>query len=343
MKLKFPISIAITIFLLYGCNTKITQTHLIAFYNLENLFDTINQAGVYDGEFSPKGSKKWNSEKYFSKLENMSFVISDMGKDQGINGPSVVGLCEMENKMVLEDLIHTNNLKDLGFEIIHKDSPDKRGIDVALLYQKNKVQIIDYKFFPLYIYDAKDNDRIFTRDQLLAKCIINKDTIHFIVNHWPSRYGGEERSIPHRIEAAKLNKHIIDSIIVTNPHAKIITMGDLNDNPTDESIVEYLKPKTNKENLTPYDLFNPTTNIFKENQGTLYYKGKWNLFDQMIMTGSLVNDSKGLHWDTTKVFNKPFLIEQEGKYKNYVKRTYGGDKFLNGYSDHLPVYTILKN
>lgn len=273
----------------------------------------------------------------------MSYVLSYIGTDQKLATPSIVGLCEVENRGVLVDLINSKHLKDFNYGIIHQDSPDRRGIDVALIYKKTVVNVIDYKYHPLFIYDKKNNNRIFTRDQLLAKCEINSDTIFLLVNHWPSRYGGRERSTPLRNEAAKLNRHIIDSVLSVNKNAKIITMGDFNDNPTDESIVSFLLAKPNKIDVNSKELFNPLANTFKNNKGTLYYRGSWSLFDQMIISEALLNAKNGFKWENTYIFNKPYLIEQEGKYKNYLKRTFGGKKYLNGYSDHLPVFTILAN
>ncbi len=318
----------------------VNSKHLVAFYNLENLFDTINTPNVNDGEFTPAGSRKWDSQKYLSKQANMSKVIADLGKDLNLNGPSIIGLCEVENKQVIVDLINQAPLKAMGYQILHYDSPDKRGIDVALLYKKDIFNIINSKTFPLYIYDKEDNERIYTRDQLLVTGTLNNETVHIIVNHWPSRYGGKKRSIPNRKAAALLNRQIIDSLIQENADAKIITMGDLNDDPIDESVRVHLNATAYKDSLTENSLFNPLAKDFDYSKGSLYYRGKWNLFDQIILSQGLLKN-KGLHYDTAFIYKKPYLIQQDGKYKGYLLRTYGGKTYLNGYSDHLPVCLVL--
>ncbi|MCW3807087.1 endonuclease/exonuclease/phosphatase family protein [Plebeiibacterium marinum] len=333
----------ILVFSFYQCTTLPEQKHLVAFYNLENLFDTINDPGIWDGEFTPEGSKKWDTQKYTSKINNMSKVIAQIGEDIELNAPDIIGLCEVENRQVIHDLIKTTPLKKFNFEIIHKDSPDKRGIDVALLYKKTAFKEICSSWHPLNIYDADSGNRIHTRDQLLVTGILKKDTIHIIVNHWPSRYGGKQRSIPHRKAAASLNRSIIDSLLRINAKAKILTMGDFNDNPNDQSIITFLNAQANCNFSSHYELYNPLAKTYKQGMGTLYYRGGWDLFDQIIISESLCkNKGKGLQMDTAGIFNKPFLIQQNGKFKGNLHRTYGGKTYLNGYSDHLPVYMVLK-
>lgn len=319
-----------------------TTPYVIAFYNLENLFDTINNVEVNDGEFTPEGSKQWDTPKYISKQKNMSSVIASIGSDIGIDGPSIIGLCEVENRGVLEDLIKTEQLKDKKYQIVHTDSPDKRGIDVALLYKNDDFKIVSTKSYPLIINKSENNERLYTRDQLLVSGKLNGELIHIIVNHWPSRYGGKERSIPSRKSAAMLNHQIIDSLLIVDKNAKIVTMGDLNDDPTDESIVTYLDAHAQIDSLESGDLYNPLGINFKEGEGTLYYRGHWNLFDQIIISQSLIDAEKGCKYDSAYIYNKPYLIQQDGKYKGYLLRTFGGKTYLNGYSDHLPVYMVLK-
>lgn len=316
--------------------------HIIAFYNLENLFDTINDVGVRDGEFTPDGSKQWDSERYRAKQNNMSKVIADIGSEMNINGPSLIGLCEVENRGVLEDLIKTKLLQEKNYSIIHTDSPDERGIDVAMLYDPNSFELTSTKSYPLIIYKNEDGKRLYTRDQLLVSGKLEGDLIHIIVNHWPSRYGGLKRSIPSRKAAALLNRQIIDSLLTIDANAKIVTMGDLNDDPTDESIITHLKAHGQKDSLESKDLYNPLANDFEQGKGTLYYRGKWNLFDQIIVSQGLLSADEGLRFDSAYIFKKPYLIQQDGDFKGYLHRTYGGKKYLNGYSDHLPVYMVLK-
>ncbi|SMO80125.1 hypothetical protein SAMN06265379_10821 [Saccharicrinis carchari] len=316
-------------------------SHVIAFYNLENLFDTINDPGIRDGEFTPAGSKEWSSERYDSKLINMAKVMADIGSDQGFEGPSIIGLCEMENRNVLEDLIKTKGLAHKNYNVVHMDSPDKRGIDVALLYNPDVFEVKSTHTYPLKIYNEETGNRIFTRDQLLVSGRLQGDKIHIIVNHWPSRYGGRKSSIPFRKEAALLNRHIIDSLLSENKHAKIITMGDLNDDPTDESIAGYLRAHAKRDQLKKGDLYNPLAVNFSKGKGTLFYRGKWNLFDQIVISQGWLRGKKGFGYDSAYIYKKPYLIQQEGNYKGYLLRTYGGKDYLNGYSDHLPVYMVV--
>ena len=339
--------IVITV-LIFGCDLKKTKQqnhpseHVVAFYNLENLFDTINDPNIQDGEFTPEGYRNWDSEKYALKQKNMSTVIADIGNDLGHDGPSIIGLCEVENLGVLKDLIATEQLKNKGYAVVHQDSPDKRGIDVALLYKPEVFKVENKKLYPLFIYDAESNNRIFTRDQLLVSGKLEGETLHIIVNHWPSRYGGKERSIPSRKAAALLNRQIIDSLQSVDQHAKIITMGDLNDDPTDLSVTKYLDAHATKSKFEKGDLYNPLAVNFSEGNGTLYYCGNWNLFDQIIISQGLLNAKAGLKYDSAYIYKKPYLIQQDGDYKGYLLRTFGGKNYLKGYSDHLPVYMLLK-
>ncbi len=343
------ILLAVFVGFLASCNCpqkKQQEETLVAFYNLENLFDTIDAPEVMDEEFLPEGKKKWDAEKYQRKIAHMSQVIADIGTKEGFEGPAIIGLCEVENKAVVEDLVASANLKSRNYSIVHYDSPDHRGIDVALLYKGDEFTLIDSDKFPLFIYDAETNERIFTRDQLLVNGVLMGDTIHLIVNHWPSRYGGEETSRPFRMAAAKLNRSIIDSLLSVNPMAKVITMGDLNDDPTNISLKEGLKTccTVSEDSLAHGYFYNAMELMHQPDSiGTLMYRGRWNLFDQMIVTKGLVSESAtGLRLESAHIFKKPYLIQQEGKYKGHLLRTFGGRTYLDGYSDHLPVYMLLK-
>ena len=216
-------------------SSKKYSINTVAFYNVENLFDTINDPKTFDDDRTPKGKDKWTSIIYKKKLKNIAKVISEIGRDITNTSPSIIGLCEVENKNVLVDLINSEELKKTNYGIAHYDSPDERGVDVALLFKRNRFKPISSKAYHLYL--KRENGEVdFTRDHLLVSGYLDDELIHFIVNHWPSRSGGQMRSEPSRILAGKLNKKIIDSIISTNPLAKIINMGDFNDNPHDKSI-----------------------------------------------------------------------------------------------------------
>ncbi len=315
--------------------------HTIAFYNLENLFDTINDTSKRD-EASPIMEMKLNrSEVYNKKIKNLSKVISEIGFDESKALPTIVGLCEVENKKVIEDLIESDLLKKGNYGISHFNSPDERGIDVALIYKRDLFEVLHEK--SVYLELKYESGKInYTRDQLVVEGILEDEKIYFIVNHWPSRSGGELISRPYRNKAAQLNIKIIDSIQSISENAKIITMGDFNDDPTNESIKKILASKDSKKNLKNYDLFNPWENMHKPGVGTLVYRDNWNLFDQIIMTGSLVNESeKRLRYYKSEVFSPKYLLNKSGRWKGYPFRSFWSGRFTDGYSDHLPVYMLL--
>lgn len=318
---------------------KVYKAACIAFYNVENLFDTIDDPAINDAEYLPKGKNKWNTKKYNKKLSNLGTVISQIGDEYKTNGPVVIGLSEIENTAVLQDLVKTNELKALDYGIIHVDGPDLRGVDVALLYQKKYFTVLNYRSVRLKVPGKED---FFTRDQLVVCGILDGDTIHFIVNHWPSRRGGEKRSAPLRNAAADLCRSQVDSIYRINPNARIIIMGDLNDNPTNASLIEHLKASGQKENA-PSGLFNPMYDMFKKDGlGSNAYRDSWSLFDQMVISTPLLKeDIKGFRFLKTHIFNKNFLAQKEGAFAGYPLRTHVGGQYMGGYSDHFPVYTIL--
>ena len=312
----------------------------IAFYNVENLFDTINDPKTWDDDRTPKGKDKWTSIIYKKKLNNISKVIADIGFDLTNQAPSIIGLCEIENRRVLEDLIKTESLIKEDYQIIHYDSPDERGIDVAMLFKQNRFKLSSSKTYPLYL-KRKDGSRDYTRDHLLVSGFLDKDPIHFIINHWPSRSGGQMRSEPSRILAGKVNKKIIDSILQSNPKANIISMGDFNDNPSDKSIKPILNTTFKKSKIKEGQLFNPMEELYRKGYGSYRYRGKWDMIDQFFLSKNLVDNENGLFFLKASVFNKKYLINPSGKYEGYPFKSFAGGKFLNGYSDHFPIYLYL--
>ncbi|MCL2651174.1 MAG: endonuclease/exonuclease/phosphatase family protein [Candidatus Azobacteroides sp.] len=313
--------------------------YAVAFYNLENLFDTINNNAQYDLEYSPQGDKKWDTKKYQSKINNMAYVISQLAKEVCPLGPAVIGVAEVENRSVVEDLVKAGDLAKRNLQIVHYDSPDRRGIDVALLYNPLLFTLVSSRTYPLTIPEEPD---FRTRDQLLVSGIMNGEKFNFIVNHWPSRLGGEAASRYKRVAAAKLNKHICDSIRAADPEAKVIIMGDLNDDPTNASVRDMLGAQGKIQNVKPEGRFNPMAELFSKGIGSLGYQGSWNMFDQIILSGNLVGtDRTTFKFWKAEVFNRDFLITQEGQYKGYPKRTHSGNTFLNGFSDHFPVIVYL--
>ncbi len=318
------------------------NNEIVAFYNLENLFDTIDTPGVNDLEFTPEGIKNWDSEKYWTKIDQLAKVIAKLGVEYNAAGASIFGLCEMENREVLKDLVNADAIKNRGYAIIHYDSPDERGIDVALFYRPEVFQPERTSSVPLLIKN-ETGEQILTRDQLVVSGLLNGERMHFIVNHWPSRYGGEERSRPFRIEAARLTRAIVDSIMGTDRNAKIIVMGDLNDDPDNESVRKHLNAHSNRSKVKRNELFNATGVLFEEGQGTLPYRGSWNMFDQMIVSKPLLKSRRGAYYfDSVHIFKPEFLLQQEGRYRGYTWRTYVGNNYHGGFSDHLPAYIILK-
>lgn len=319
------------------------KIHTVAFYNLENLFDTINNPNTND-EASPMFEIKSNrSQIYAQKLKNMAKVIAEIGTNKTSFSPTLVGVAEIENRQVLEDLLQTKKLKSKNYGIIHYDSPDHRGIDVALLFNKKNFIPISHTSYELKFWSEKGY-RLYTRDQLLVSGYLEEELIHIIINHWPSRRGGEKKSRPNREKAAHLNKIICDSLFKTDLNSKIIIMGDLNDNPTNSSLKNVLKTQTNLKKLQDSTLYNPYEILFKKGYSTLGYRDNIHLFDQIIISSSLVSKNKS--FDTFQlykahIFNPPYLTNQMGKYKGYPFRSFGYEGFTNGYSDHYPVYIYL--
>jgi hypothetical protein len=315
---------------------------LIGFYNLENLFDTINSGKLSEEEFTPQGPNKWNSEKYWIKIGHLAEAISRIGEDEGIKGgPAILGVSEIENRAVLEDLISDPKLKGSNYQIVHYDSPDLRGVDVALIYQPRFFKVLSSDSPELIIFN-ENNERVYTRDQLVVTGLFDGEKISLIVNHWPSRSGGELASRPRRNAAAVLTRHLVDSLLTIDKNAKVIVMGDLNDDPSNESLRKYLRASDNPDKLKPGELYNTMYPLFKKGIGSLYYRDGLNLFDQIIITPALLgNDYSTYKFYTSRVFNKPFLRQADGQYKDYPFRTYVGPTFQGGYSDHFPVYILI--
>lgn len=313
----------------------------IAFYNVENLFDTTNDSLTFDDDRTPNGSYNWTQDKYEKKIENISKVLSKIGEGTSKTSPDIIGLCEIEKRSVIEDLIHHPNLLDKDYGVVHFDSPDRRGIDVALLFKKTAYLPTSFKSHRLLLFDDM-SQRIYTRDQLVVGGILDNEEFYFIVNHWPSRRGGATKSKPNRIKAALLNKRIIDSIQGLNWNAKIISMGDFNDDPRDDSLKKILSTTGKENQLDSLGLFNPMEKLFKKGYGSLAYRDKWNLFDQFFMTSNLINESKQEHsfWKSG-IYSPPYMKTIKGKFKGYPLRTYSGTNYLGGYSDHFPVYLFL--
>ena len=315
----------------------------IAFYNLENLFDTINDTSIND-EASPMMELKSNRSKvYWDKIDKLASTIAQIGLDKANTSPAIIGVSEVENLGVIEDLVKNKHLVKNNYGIIHYDSPDKRGIDVALLYQKKYFKPIYHEAFNPNIY--KNNFKVYTRDQLLVSGYLDDELIHVIVNHWPSRSGGEAKSRPLREKAAYQNTKIIDQIKENDPNAKILILGDFNDDPINSSFKNILKTKRKKKNVGKNDIYNPYEDLFTRGFNTLVYRDNLNLFDMILISSPLldrgVKDFSNYKMFQAMIFNKRFLSDKKGKFKGYPFRSFSNGGYTGGYSDHYPVYMYL--
>lgn len=312
----------------------------IAFYNLENLFDTEDDPDKYDEDFTPTGAYKYTQEIYKKKLENLSKVLSEIAIENVADGPAIIGVAEIENHQVIKDLVAMPLLKDRGWRTIHIEGPDRRGIDVGLLYNPKIFKVIEAKSHTVYL--TKNDKREYTRDILQVKGLLLDDTIDILVGHWPSRRGGEAASQWKRAAAARVCKDITDEITVLNPHARVIVMGDLNDDPVSPSVAKILEAEGNKNKVKPGGLYNPFMSYFKKGIGTLGYNDSWNLFDQIIISsGFIQGQSSGWKFKEAKIFNKNYLKTQFGKYKGYPHRSFSFSTWIDGFSDHFPTYIYI--
>ncbi len=308
----------------------------VAFYNVENLFDTNDEPGKKDDEFTPDGEKNWTYTRYLDKLQNVANVISAIREG---DLPEIVGLAEVENEQVLKDLIRVGLLSTGKYAIVHHESPDVRGIDCALIYRPEEFKVMKDVTIPVHF---KDEPNYKTRDILYVKGRTrNREILHVFVNHWPSRIGGLEKTEPNRVEVAQILKSKIDSILNTDAGANIIVMGDMNDEPANKSVHEVLgaqDPETGKGTLV--NLMYPAD---QQEKGTYYYKGNWNMLDNLIVSQSLLDD-KGFRC----VERQGFIYHETWmEYKNRdgvgtPNRTYGGPNYYGGVSDHFPVYFRLR-
>ena len=319
----------------------------VMFYNLENLFDTINNNGALDYEFTAQGAYQWNGTKYWQKQHNMAYAISQMEvKGSPADGPVIIGVSEVENITVLQDLVRQPEIKDRRYQIVHHDGPDPRGVDVAILYNPRyfKVLNVTTQRINKYLPDYPD---VRTRDQLTVTGVLAGEKVSIMINHWPSRRQGQEASSFLREAAGRMARETIDSLLLDDPNQGIIFMGDLNDDPQNKSCCEALGAKKEIEDCTePGSCFNPWWNILGKGIGTLGYKGNWNLFDQIIFTDYFLRnynskDKPTLTFSRAEVLNRKFLRSSEGDRQGYPLRTYSGGVFVNGYSDHFPTMIYL--
>jgi len=307
------------------------------FYNVENYFDAENDSITNDEEFTPEGLRHWTSYKYIEKQKKIYQVIAAAG---GWELPDFIGFCEIENRKVMEDLIFKTPLKYYDYGLVHKESPDRRGIDVALIYRKGKLKLINEDFFKVvFPFDTSAK----TRDILYASLkTLNDDTIHVFINHWPSRMGGQAESDARRVLVASILKERVDSIFKINPAAYILISGDFNDEPDNNSIIQTLGTKTTFDNPVNQELYNLSWHLKTvKGKGSYKYQGAWGLIDQIIISGSLLNKSSTLYTsvDNAVIFDADFLSEQDEQFIGVKPfRTFAGFRFHGGFSDHYPIY-----
>lgn len=305
----------------------------VAFYNLENLFDIEDDPNTLDDDFTPSGKLHWNNNRYKRKLKKLSTVIGQIGLTETGNSPDLLGVAEIENSKVLQDLVSHKNLEGLGYDFVHFESPDERGIDTALLYRKAFFQVVESERVPLLVENAP-GVRDYTRDILYVKGLLRGNLVHVLVNHWPSRRAGLDLTESKRIVAAQKNREVVEQIWEEDPNARIIIMGDFNDDPQSVAV---------REHLVSRDMYNPMVFLLTRFTGSLNHRADWHLFDQIILSPNWMKGyDNPMMYKKSEIFNPYFLTEYKGKFKGNPFRTYAGTKYLGGYSDHFPVYVIFK-
>ncbi len=295
-------------------------------------------------EFTPNSIKNWNSKKYFFKLNRVAQIILEIGQNSAAKSPPViVGMVEVENRQVLEDLVNIPSLKPYNYGIAHLNSSDSRGIDVCFIYRKDRFEMESINKYIVNLPLDDEGNQPKTRDIVTLSGKLDGESFTFIANHWPSRRGGEARSAPLRAIAGNLLKSIFEERLKVNPSEKIIAMGDFNDDPVSPSVKKHLGATSKKENLKNSDIYGPMEDLFKKGFGTLAYQDAWNLFDQILFSGNLIDkDYSSYKMFRTEIYSPKHLVAEEGQFKGYPKRSWNGDLFVeDGYSDHFPVYTVL--
>ncbi|WP_194767307.1 endonuclease/exonuclease/phosphatase family protein [Tamlana sp. I1] len=305
----------------------------IAFYNLENLFDLRKARYTHDEDFLPTAERRWTPKRYENKLRKLGYAISNLGRRETGKNPAIIGVAEIENEKVLTDLIHSKHLENYNYSYVHYDSLDERGIDVALLYDQNAFEVTASEPFRFELLHD-DGRPDFTRDILLVTGLLDGEEIHVIVNHWPSRREGEVLSEPKRLMAASKVNEIISNLRAANENAKVIVMGDFNEDSNNPGIQELVKTS---------GLYNLMETLRSYDRGSTYYNRQWDLFDQILISTNFFKASENAYeFSTVNIFDEDFLKTFSGPYKGKPFRTYVGTKYNGGYSDHFPVYAIFK-
>lgn len=332
-----------------------TKTYVVGFYNLENLFDTYNDPVKNDEEFLPEGKNKWTDAKYQKKLHNMATVIKSMSETNG-RFHTLLGVSEIENRLVLEDLVKQPEISDANYQIVHYDGPDARGVDVGLLYRPDNFKLLDSESIPFdfdnktieFSMDEERQKHFKTRDILMAHGLLDGEEFAVYVAHLPSRIGGKGWDL--RSRGAEIIYNHAMMMQQKYPGIKIVVMGDMNDNPTDVSMVEYMHSKRNPEDVGKNEFFSPFWSMLKAGYGSLAYQGVWNIYDIILVNETLLNAPDGglkirpvgKRGFYGVVYRQPYMITQTGQYKGTPFRTFSNGSFIGGYSDHLPTYIVLE-
>ena len=331
------------------------KSYVIGFYNLENLFDTYHDEGKNDYEYLPDGANEWTDFKYEKKLSNMARVIRAM-RDENKAYHAILGVSEIENRHVLEDLVIQPAIADANFQIVHYDGPDRRGVDVALLYRPELFTVLESKAIP-FTFDSDINfgmseeemDAFRTRDILMVRGLLGGEMFAFFVAHLPSRLG--EKSGALRSRGGEIMYEESMRLMRDFPGIKIVAMGDMNDNPTDDSMFVYMHGREKPEQVGPDDFFSPFVSMLKAGYSSLYYRGENNIYDILVVNERLLNAPKGTlkiqpivrNKYYARIFQQPFMTQQQGQYAGQPFRTFSNGAFVGGYSDHYPTYIIVSN
>lgn len=312
-----------------------SETSRVAFYNVENLFDTRDNPNTKDEEFTPDSKKKWTKGRYYKKINDLAAVVDAMEQ------PDFLGFCEVENERVLKDFVAAKVFKNKNYKYVHENSPDARGIDVAFVYDSTVFEVTDFNSIRI---NFPDNIAAFytTRDVLVVKGVWHKtDTLHFYINHWPSRRGGLKASEPKRVYVAQMVKENIDEVFSKNADANIIVMGDFNDEPMNKSIQETLNAQPDSVAIANKGLYNCMYSEDVRKMGSYNYRGNWNMLDQFIVSSAILDKKDGLYGQNSTVFQQSWMMYQSEKNGLTPSRTYGGPNYYGGISDHLPIYIDL--
>jgi len=329
------------------------RSYVIGFYNLENLFDTYHDEGKNDYEYLPDGANQWTEAKYTKKLHNMASVIRAM-KDENKVWHAVLGVSEIENRHVLEDLVSQPEIAEANYQIVHYDGPDRRGVDVALLYRPNLFKVLESKSIPFDFnssieFSLNEEEKAYfrTRDILMVRGMLGNEMFAFFVAHLPSRIGGKGGDL--RSRGGEIMYQESMRLMAEYPDIKIVAMGDMNDNPTDPSMAVYMHGKENIDEVGREDFFSPFVSMLKSGYGSLAYQGEWNIYDIIVVNANLCR-GEGLKIRPIvkkkfygRIFNPPFMTQQEGPYAGTPFRTFSGGAFIGGYSDHYPTYIVVSN